>query len=386
MNSENSINQLVNLRHNIHQNPELSGVEYETAKLVAKKLALLRPDTLLSNIGGCGVAAKFDGIEDGPCILFRAELDALPINETNDFSYRSKKTGVSHKCGHDGHMAIICGLGEMVAQNRPSRGSVILLFQPAEETGNGARAVVADKAFAKLKPDYCYALHNLPGYPMGEVLIRAGTFNCASRGMIIKLTGKTAHAAYPETGNSPAPALAELLQIFPHMASTLNKNELLMTTTVHASMGEKACGTAPSDAILMVTLRSETNEGMDLLADKAQTEVNRVINQYDLQSDISWTDIFDASVNDEQCVKQIERAALKTNHQVTWLDDPFRWSEDFGAISASATGAMFGYGAGETNPQIHNPDYDFPDELIRSGLSIFFEIYKEHLLNTPISI
>jgi len=380
MNSENSITQLVDLRHKLHQNPELSGIEYETSRLITKKLALLKPDTLLTNIGGCGVAAKFDAIEDGPCILFRAELDALPIEETNDFAYRSKKSGVSHKCGHDGHMAIVWGLAELVAQNRPSRGSVIILFQPAEETGDGARAVVADKKFAKLKADYCYALHNLPGYPMGEVLIRAGTFNCASRGMIIKLTGKTAHAAYPETGTSPAAALAELLQLFPHIASTLNKNELLMTTTVHASMGEQAFGTAPSDAVLMVTLRSETNEGMDLLVDKAQREVERVGHQYDLQSDISWTDIFDASVNDEQCVKQIERAALKTKHSVTWLDDPFRWSEDFGAISASAKGAMFAYGAGEKKPQIHNPDYDFPDELIKSGLSIFFEIYKDHLL------
>lgn len=380
MNFEHSINQLVSFRHNIHKNPELSGVEYETARLITKRLALLKPDALISNIGGCGVAAKFDATEDGPCILFRAELDALPIEETNDFSYRSIKHGVSHKCGHDGHMAIVLGLAEMVAQNRPSRGSVIILFQPAEETGDGARAVVADKAFAKLKPDYCYALHNLPGYPMGEVLIRSGTFNSASRGMNIKLTGKTAHAAYPETGTSPAQALAELLQLFPRISSTLNKNELLMTTTVHASMGEKAFGTAPSDAHLMVTLRSETNEGMDLLVDKAEREVNRVINQYDLTSDVSWADIFDASINDVSCVKQIERAALKTNHQVTWLDEPFRWSEDFGAISASAKGAMFAYGAGETNPQIHNPDYDFPDELIKSGLSIFFEIYKAHLL------
>ena len=380
MKSENSINQLVSFRQNIHQNPELSGVEYETATLIAKKLALLKPDTLILNIGGCGVAAKFDGIEDGPCLLFRAELDALPIEETNDFSYRSKTPGVSHKCGHDGHMAIVFGLAELVAQNRPFRGSVIILFQPAEETGDGARAVVADKEFAKLKPDYCYALHNLPGYPMGEVLIRTGTFNCASRGMSIKITGKTAHAAYPETGSSPAPAIAELLLLFLHITSTLDINELLMATIVHVKMGEKAFGTAPSDALLMVTLRSETNAGMELLVKKAETEVHRIIKQYDLKYNISWADIFDASINDEQCVKQIEQAALKTSHQVTWLDHPFRWSEDFGAISASAKGAMFAFGAGETKPQIHNPDYDFPDELIKSGLSIFFEIYKNQLL------
>ena len=380
MNSEKSLNQLVELRRSIHQNPELSGVEHETAALMAKKLALLKPDALITNIGGCGVAAKFNAKEDGPCVLFRAELDALSIEEINDFSYRSKNPGVSHKCGHDGHMAIIYGLAEIVAKNRPKKGSVIILFQPAEETGEGARAVVADKKYDKISPDYCYALHNLPGYPMGQVLIRAGTFNCASRGMRIKLTGKTAHAAYPETGISPAAALAELLQIFPTLASMIDKDELLMATTVHAAMGEQAFGTAPADAIFMATLRSETNEGMDLLVEKAGQEVQRITGKYGLSSNISWSDVFDASVNDEYCAKQIEQAAKKNYHPITWLDAPFRWSEDFGAISASAKGAMFAYGAGENNPQIHNPDYDFPDVLIEGGISIFYEIYKHHLL------
>lgn len=370
---------LVKLRREIHKNPELSGVEYETADFIAVALSKLNPDDLKTNIGGCGVAAIFNGEKEGPCVLFRAELDALPIEEVNDFPHKSRNKGVSHKCGHDGHMAIMMGLTQKVSQNRPSSGRVIILFQPAEETGEGARAVVADPEFQKIMPDYSYALHNLPGHPMGEVLIRKGTFNCASRGMIISLHGKTAHAAYPDTGNSPAEALSQLLFIFPRLTSSIKSDELLMTTTVHASMGEKAFGTAPADAKLMVTVRSETNEGMDFLVSKAKLAVEKIATEYGLKFDVEWADVFDASVNDDDCAGIVADAAETTGHTVTWLDEPLRWSEDFGAISACAKGAMFAYGAGEDNPQIHNPDYDFPDGLIEGGVSIFNEIYRRHL-------
>lgn len=371
---------LVKLRHELHKNPELSGVEFETAEYIATSVRKLSPDDLKTKVGGCGVAAIFDGENDGPSVLFRAELDALPIEEINNFSHKSQNKGVSHKCGHDGHMTIMMGLAKKVSQNRPAKGRVIILFQPAEETGEGARAVVADPEFQKIIPNYSYALHNLPGYSMGEVLIRKGTFNCASRGMIISLHGKTAHAAYPETGNSPAEALSQLLHVFPNLTSTIKSDELHMTTTVHASMGEKAFGTAPADAKLMVTLRSETNEGMDLLVSKATSEVEKIADRFGLKFDIEWSDVFDASVNDADCADMVADVAENTGHVVTWLKEPFRWSEDFGAISACAKGAMFAYGAGRDNPQIHNPDYDFPDELIDGGVSIFYEIYRRHLL------
>ena len=375
-----SAEELISLRHKLHQHPELSGNERETAQLFYQKLKALNPDELYFNLGGFGIAAVFSASETGPTILFRTELDALPIEETLDISYRSKVKGVSHKCGHDGHMAIIYGLAQDIAAKRPSRGRVILLFQPAEETGEGARAIVADDQYPALSPDYCFALHNLPGHPMGEVMVRSGAFTCASRGMVIKLTGYTAHAAYPETGNSPALVLAELLQTFPKIASSIDKDELLMTTTVHATMGEPALGIAPADAILMVNLRSETNEGMELLVKSAEQLVKSTAASCSIEYDIDWTEIFDANFNEEECVNQIVKAAEKTGHNVKWLDEPFRWAEDFGAISASAKGAMFAFGAGEDNPQIHNSDYDFPDQLIDKGKSIFFEIYKNKLL------
>ncbi len=377
---DKSPQELVKLRHHIHQHPELSNEEVKTAALIYEKLEALNPDELYKNIGGVGLAAVFNGDEPGPGILFRSELDALPIDETIDIPYRSKVKGVSHKCGHDGHMAIIYGLAREIATNRPKRGRVIILYQPAEETGDGARAIVADPQYPLIKPDYAFALHNLPGNPVGQVMVKAGPFNCASRGMIINLTGYTAHAAYPETGNSPALALADLLQDFPKIADGIEKDELLMTTTIHAIMGEPALGIAPADATFMVNLRSESNEGMEMLVNAARELAEKTAKKYDLRLNIDWTEVFDASQNDPECVDQVVKAATATGHDVKMLEEPFRWAEDFGAISASAKGAMFAFGAGEGRPQIHNSDYDFPDELIEKGKSIFFEIYKNYLL------
>ena len=220
---------LHNFRKHLHQNPELSNLEHQTAQKVVDYLTPLLPDQILTEIGGTGVAVIFNGEQPGDHVLFRCELDALPIHEKNNFAHRSNVDGVSHKCGHDGHMAILCGLAEKFSHNRAFSGKRILLFQPAEETGEGAIAVTKDKQFKTLEVDYCYALHNLPGIPLGQVQIRAGTFNCASQGLSIKLTGVTAHAAYPEKGNSPAPAMVELIKQLTEMSFEVNSDELQLS-------------------------------------------------------------------------------------------------------------------------------------------------------------
>lgn len=245
---------------------------------------------------------------------------------------------------------------------------MILLFQPAEETGEGARAVVADPQFPSIHADECFALHNLPGYPLGEVIIRQGTFNCASRGISIRLSGRTAHAAYPETGVSPQMAVATLLQDLNRIVDDVTADELLMVTVVHCQMGEQAFGTAPADAHVMATLRSESNAAMQQLVTVCHHLVERVAKQYGLDYSVAWADIFDASVNDGQCVQQVVSAAEQMGNRVQWIEQPFRWSEDFGALSA-----------GENQPQIHNPNYRFPDELIEQGSDLFFEIYRQLL-------
>ncbi|PID66462.1 MAG: peptidase M20 [Gammaproteobacteria bacterium] len=368
---------IIEIRHYLHRHPELSGAEYQTANYIAEQLQTLSPTAVYQGIAKTGVAAVFDSGYAGKSLLFRCELDALPIQESHEEAYRSCRRGIAHQCGHDGHMAIILQLAKAIAAKPPRRGRVVLLFQPAEETGEGANAVVADPQFSAIRCDECFALHNLPGYPLGEVIIRAGTFNCASRGMAIYLSGRTAHAAHPETGISPQLAVATLLQSFDDIPKQINADELRMITVVHCDMGEKVFGTTPADACLMATLRSESDVVMQQLVTACSDLVAQLAKQHHLQYHIDWADVFAASVNDERCVKEVVDAAKKTGNTVRWIDAPFRWSEDFGALSAASRGAMFAFGAGENQAQIHNPDYRFADALIQQGSDLFFEIYRQ---------
>ena len=209
--TDRDVAELTEWRHELHRAPELSGQEAETARKVAAFLATTSADSIVTSIGGHGVAAVYQGAEPGPTVMFRAELDGLPIDEISDAPYRSAVAGKGHLCGHDGHMATLAALARGLGRQRPARGRAVLLFQPAEENGAGAAAVLADPKFQSLSPDYAFALHNLPGLPLGHVALDEGPVNCASRGMRIALTGKTAHASTPEHGASPMPAVAALM-------------------------------------------------------------------------------------------------------------------------------------------------------------------------------
>jgi amidohydrolase len=203
--------ELVDWRHALHRNPEISGEERETASAVVRFVDTSKPDRVVTQLGGHGVAAVFDSGQPGPTVLFRCELDALPIQELSDAPHRSAVAGKGHLCGHDGHMTILGALSRAIGRERPRRGRAVLLFQPAEETGAGAAAVIADPKFEAIAPDYAFALHNMPGLPLGEARLSVGPANCASRGMRIVLTGKTSHASVPEGGVSPMLAVSRLM-------------------------------------------------------------------------------------------------------------------------------------------------------------------------------
>ncbi len=363
-------------RRTLHQYPELSNQEQQTAKRVMDQFKNFASDECVSGLGGQGVAFVFNGSEAGPTTLVRCELDALPIQETNDFSHCSVHQGVSHKCGHDGHMAIVAALGEMLSDCKPKSGRVILAFQPAEETGEGAINMVTDPAFLPYKPDFAFALHNYPSLELGHVAVKAGPFNCASRGMIIRLKGKTSHAAHPENGVSPAIAMCRIIEALNELPQTLTQKSWV--TVIHASLGEIAFGTSPGDAVVMATLRSETNEGMDKLVQSATELAQQTSENFGLQWAVEWQDVFQASVNSQLGAELVTKACQATDTPCHILDEPMRWSEDFGQFTAVAKeGAMFVLGSGKTSPQLHNPDYDFPDELIPVGKAVFSQLIKQ---------
>ena len=369
---------IVQLRRELHRHPELSGGESATAARMQQFLGDLQPDELVAGLGGRGLAAVFAGADPGPTVLLRCELDALPIEDQGPHAHRSAHPGVGHQCGHDGHMAILAAVASHLAQHRPRHGRVVLLFQPAEETGEGAAAVVADPRFASLRPDWCFALHNVPGYPLGQLLLREGAFSCASRGMSIELIGKTAHAAQPETGLSPAPALCRLIAALSSLPAGLAaEGEICFATVVGAKLGEQAFGTAPGQASLWVTLRSERNESMQRLVAHAEALVASIAGESGLRHAIAYQDVFPATCNAAEAIAQLRCAAAGRSAQ--WLDQPFRWSEDFGHFTELARGAMFGIGAGENSPELHHPDYDFPDALIAQAAEVFIDLVRECL-------
>lgn len=367
--------ELTEFRQHLHRYPELSGEEKETARRVCEMLAPTKPDKVLTGLGGHGVAAIYDSGVPGPTILFRSELDALPIQELGQVEHRSTVPGKAHLCGHDGHSTILLGLGRIVSRAKPARGRVILMFQPAEENGAGAAAVVADPRYSEIKPDWAFSLHNLPEVPFGFGKLGAGPANCASRGIRVRLTGSTAHASRPEDGVSPMRALAELMPAVEACRSNtpLGPDYSLVTLT-HASMGAESFGVAPGEAKFMATLRTVTDSVMDDLVNRVETLVRETAARHGLSYSWEYDDVFPASVNDDEAtailLTGLERAGLQ--HELQTL--PSVGSEDFGWFGISgAKSAMVFLGSGPDWPRVHTPEYDFRDELIPIGVRIFSE-------------
>jgi amidohydrolase len=374
------LSRLVALRHELHRFPEISGDEAETARRIADTLRAHGPDQLLTGLGGHGVAAVFDGAAPGPTVLIRAELDGLPIEEISTADYRSQHAGYGHLCGHDGHMVMVVALAEQLAQQRPAQGRVVLAFQAAEETGKGAIAFRADPQFAAIAPDYAFSLHNLPGLALGEVQLCAAAANCASRGMRISLTGKTSHAAAPGDGLSPMAAIAVLMPALVALGSgdTLDADYALVTLT-HAKLGEATFGIAPGMGEIWATLRTVNDSRMAQLCEAAEILVRAEATRYGLALSINYDDVFEACENHPDAVGHLHQAL--TDEDVTWqmTDAPQRWSEDFGQFAKGAKSAMFWLGSGENQPQLHNPDYDFPDALIPAGAGVFLRLIRNIL-------
>ena len=371
---------LVAWRRRLHRFPEISGEEEKTAAEVVAFLSDTQPDRVLTQLGGHGVALVFEGGRPGPTLLFRAELDALPIEEISDIPYRSEVPGKSHMCGHDGHTATLAALGRHFGRRRPATGRVVLMFQPAEETGDGAAGVVADVRYREIAPDLAFSLHNLPGVPLGHVRLKEGVVNCASRGMRIVLEGKTAHSSMPETGISPMRTVSSLMPALDSLGGgTFASDDFGMVTVTHVSMGEAVFGVAPGRAEVWATLRTRLDDKMADLVAAAEHLARTAAAEAGLGCSIDYHEIFVASLNAPEAVS-ILRAALDAEgilHDEAGL--PMRASEDFGTFGHGAKSAMFFLGAGERHAALHNPDYDFPDDLIAIGARVFLRVAHDLL-------
>lgn len=371
---------IIELRHLLHANAELSEQEIETNHILNEWISKTNPDLQMERIGGYGLVALYKGKEPGKRILIRGDIDALHIPEPNNMSYRSQHEDVSHKCGHDGHAAILCGVAQRLSQFRPEKGEVVLLFQPAEETGQGAKAILRDPQFEQILPDTAYGLHNLPGFEAGQILVRKGCFAAASFGLKLVFEGKTAHASQPETGKNPSELLAVLIHQLEKKREMLKAVKPLTTFVItHAVLGEETFGVAPGHAEIWLTLRSFDDKNLEMLADQVIALCQAKAKDYLFDFQFTMHEAFAATNSSDANVTVIENAAKRLGLSLGHLTEPFRWSEDFGRFGAVCPIGFFGLGSGYAQPALHNPEYDFPDAILETGINMFAEIINEEL-------
>lgn len=367
---------LIELRHYLHQHPEVSQNENETQKHLCKLLENLNPDNLIK-LAQTGLLVIFKGKTTGKNILLRADIDALPIQETVDLPYSSGTKGVSHKCGHDGHTTIMYGVASHFATHRPEKGNAYLLFQPAEENGWGARAVIESGQLENLDISYVFALHNLPGLPLKQVLCKEGSFSSSVVTIVAYFKGYTAHAAEPWNGRNPAKAMSK------YTLQSLELNEEKdggkVYTTISAAytiLGEKAYGISAGEGSVHLTVRADTNERLENALKKMRQFATAFSQEEDLELSFEYVEPFEANQNNPQAVAIIETSARHLNFDYKTAEKSHRWGEDFGLFTQIYPGAMFGIGSGENCKPLHHPAYDFPDDIIETAVNMFIQIQK----------
>jgi amidohydrolase len=369
---------LVSFRKHLHQNPELSGVEYETQKHLIYHLEKLQLS--YTKVANTGLLVSFKGKEGGKSLLIRADIDALPIQEDTQINYASKNRGVSHKCGHDGHATMLMALVYHFAKEPIKRGCLHLLFQPAEEDGKGAAAVLNDPNFKAIHYDRAYAFHNIPGFKLGEVFWRDGNFTAGVRSLIFSFKGHSAHAAEPEKASSPQALLAKAMQCLEKLANPLwGKEDFSQISLVHVNMGELAYGIAPGKGELHYTIRAWQGQVLDELEVKMHQQLSEWAIADNLQIEKESLQEFWPNYNSATANKVLVACADEQGIGHHQLKEAFRWGEDFGLFLKDKEGALFGIGAGEEHLVLHHPDYDFPDTILKPTIKLFKTIILKYL-------
>ncbi len=351
--------QILALRSALHRCPELSGQEHETMALLEQ---FLRENTSLQveNRSFWLLATHFEG-ENLPTVAFRADMDVIPDG----------KGGARHGCGHDGHSAILCALALLLDGKALGR-NVHFIFQPAEETGEGARNICASWPYLKTI-ERIYGLHNIPGYAKGTLLLRDECFACASVGLMVKVTGRPAHAAYPGDGANPTALLSRLVLETPQMIADILRGDsrLLMHTVVGLNAGGENFGLSASEGTLCMTLRGYRQEDIDELIRRIRSLTEAVCAEEEMQCSFERCDAFPDTTNTPALVARARAVWQDMGLTTQTLAEPMRWSEDFGHYLKEIPGMFFGLATGEAAPGLHTENYEFDDTLIAPAVQAF---------------
>lgn len=402
---------ITELRRALHRHPELSMQESRTIKILQD---FLREHTSLeihprkgwfyackkgrgsSQCSPSGTpAADFGFPASAAPIAFRADMDALPIPETIALPYGSQNEGVSHKCGHDGHSAALCGLA-LELDRMETKRDVYLIFQPGEEIGAGAalcKELIREKGIGEI-----YAMHNLGGYPEGSLVYRRGLTQPASEGLRICLKGKTSHASAPEKGKNPAGAMAEIVEFALHTAAALadtaavtDGNQVPETIDTPAQDTEQAApmrlctitgirlgdgdfGISPGEGEICMTLRAEVEAEMLAMEQALLAYAAQISDGAGLQITYSIHDYFPETRNHDVCLDRVLDAAQANKIPAIPMQELWRASEDFGAYLKECPGAMFYIGNGENYPPLHTAEYDYNDRILEKTVDLFLSL------------
>lgn len=361
----------VDLRHELHAHPELSNNEIWTK---AHLMEFVRSNTDLEIIDkGKWFYVAYHGGGERHAVGFRADFDALPIHETCALDYASKFPGIGHKCGHDGHAASLAGFALELYRLKPNR-EVYLVFQHAEETGDGAYECADFVSETGIKE--IYAFHNQVAAELGEIKMCCGVSNCASMGMTIEFIGAPTHASLPECGKNPVYELAELALDCRAISTERNFKSSVFATIVQLEVGHHAFGVAASDGRLRVTLRAELDEDLESLRANLEKTARQRADHGGFCCHIAYEDVFPSTVNDISCCQKVKSAAEALGYKFAYFNSVNRGSEDFGWFLRQIPGALFFVGIGKDVPSFHTSDYDFNDGAIEYAVEMFKKLIE----------
>lgn len=380
------------VRRDIHAHPELCFEEVRTADVVAQKLTEwgIPIHRGLGKTGVVGIVKGRDGGASGRAIGLRADMDALPMQEFNTFAHASKHQGKMHACGHDGHVAMLLAAAQHFAKHRNFDGTVYLIFQPAEEGGGGARVMIEDGLFEQFPMQAVYGMHNWPGMPVGTFAVSPGPVMASTSEFKITLRGKGGHAALPHTGIDPVPIACQMVQTFQTIISRNKKPVdagVISVTMIHAG---EATNVVPDSVELQGTVRTFTVEVLDLIEKRMRQVAEHTCAAHDATCEFEFVRNYPPTIN-SPAEAEFARKVMATivGEERVLAQEPTMGAEDFAYMLQAKPGAYcfiangdgahreMGHGGGPC--MLHNPSYDFNDDLIPLGATYWVKLAEEWL-------
>lgn len=368
------VDELRAIRQDIHAHPEIGFEEHRTSGIVVDNLAKWGVD-VHRGLGKTGVVGVIQGKRPGAAVGLRADMDALPMHEMSDRHYRSTRPGAFHGCGHDGHTAMLLGAVRYLADTRDFPGTIVAIFQPAEEGLGGAKAMISDGLFERFPCEEIYALHNWPGSPLGVVTATPGPAMAATDFFDIKIIGRGAHAALPQTGLDPVVAAASLVQALQTIVSRNIdplRTAVVSVTQIHAGT---AYNVIPDSVHIAGTVRT-FDEGMrNYIRGRIKQIAEGIGAAFGAEVDIAIKDIYRVLRNGKAQVDaaiDIAREIVSAD-MAHVVDEPMAGGEDFADMLACVPGAYLWLGQGDAH-MLHNPSYDFDDAVLPIGASLLARI------------